>query len=230
MHARWWGSADLGHLDWLPRPNYVSGLEYEDPTARDPWAKFLDRTKGSLPQSLLALCKKLRHDRSVLDRLSTPPLTLVHGDLRLNNVMYSSAGNNATRTFIDWQTAVRGRGPMDIASLFTSSLQPDDRRIAEVELLPAYHASLLQRGVTDYSLEDCWQDYRLAVANQFSQVVFLSSVLDVEDRLEEGVGEATGLRLASALVDLDLERLLPGRRRWRGWMPRLPGLMARLWP
>lgn len=160
----------------------------------------------------------LRADQSVLDRLAARPVTLVHGDLRINNVMITDVDKGAVRAVLDWQTAVRGRGPMDIASLFTSSLQPDDRRVAEAELIPAYHQLLLRLGVRDYTFDECWRDYRLAVANQFSQVVFLSSVLDLEGRLEEGVSAATGLRLAAALVQLDVVELLGARRLWRRWL------------
>lgn len=214
MHAAWWNSPDLAQLKWLPSPDYVLSIEYEDPVAQDPWGTFLARTRGELPQPIIDICRVMRRDGSVLRRLATGPLTLVHGDLRINNVMISQESGDV-RVLLDWQTAVRGRGPMDLASLFTSSLQPDDRRVAEAELLPAYHAQLLHLGVTGYTLEDCYRDYRLAVANQFAQVVFLSSVLDMEDRLEEGVSDATALRLAAALIDLDVAGLLDCRPAWQ---------------
>jgi hypothetical protein len=220
MHANWWESPLLDRLAWLPAPNYVSAIEHDDPTARDPWGRFLARTRGQLPPAIKVLCDRLRADQSVLDRLAAPPVTLVHGDLRINNVMLSDRDGGGVRAVLDWQTAVRGRGPMDIASLFTSSLQPDDRRVAEAELIPAYHQRLLRLGVRDYHFDECWRDYRLAVANQFSQVVFLSSVLDLEGQLEEGVSAATGLRLAAALVELDVAELLAERRPWRRWLAR----------
>lgn len=227
MHARWWNSPELETFGWLPVPNYVLGIDYDDPVASDPWGKFLARTKGNLPRPILDLCNRLRSDRSVLDRLASAPVTLVHGDLRINNVMISDEGDGEVRALLDWQTAVRGRGPMDIASLFASSLQPDDRRIAEREILPAYHQRLVRHGVCDYTFDECWTDYRLAVANQFSQVVFLSSVLEVDERLEDGVSEATGLRLAVALIELEVSSLLDDRPAWRKLLSRAVGPVRR---
>jgi hypothetical protein len=78
--------------------------------------------------------------------------------------------------------------------------------------------------VRDYSFDQCWMDYRLAVINQFSQVVVLSSLLDVETRLEDGVGAVTGGRLIAALLDLQAAQLVVPGIRWRRWLLRLaPG-------
>jgi hypothetical protein len=133
--------------------------------------------------------------------------------MRANNVLFSADGR--PRAFIDWQTAVRGRGPIDVANLFVSSLHPGDRQAAERELLPRYRDLLVQAGVRGYSWEDCWLDYRLAVLNQFSQVVMLGHMLEVDEQLEDGVGAVTGGRLVAALLDLPLDDLLP-RRGWIG--------------
>ncbi|MFQ5473946.1 MAG: phosphotransferase [Dehalococcoidia bacterium] len=223
MHARWWDSPELTQLSWLPLPNYVTNLEYEGADARDPWSKFLAQTGDRLPAPLLSLCRKLRRDQSVLERLATPPLTLVHGDLNIQNVMFSPDPDHEIRALIDWQTAVRGRGPMDIASLFASSLDPADRRTAEAELLPAYHQILTDNGVRGYSFDECWRDYRLAIVNRFSQIVFLSSVLETENKVEDHVGAVTGLRLAAALIELDVTSLIPSQSLWESSLARIRG-------
>jgi hypothetical protein len=83
-------------------------------------------------------------------------------------------------------------------------------------LLPRYRDLLVQAGVRGYSWEDCWLDYRLAVLNQFSQVVMLGHMLEVDEQLEDGVGAVTGGRLVAALLDLPLDDLLPRP----GWVRR----------
>jgi hypothetical protein len=227
MHARWWGSPDLAQLSWLPLPNYVDEIEYDSADARDPWSKFLAQTGDRLPTPLLGLCRQMRQDQSVLERLSAPPLTLVHGDLHIGNVMFSSGRGDEILALIDWQTAVRGRGPMDIAALFASSLQPADRRTAEAELLPRYHQTLLEKGVSGYSFAECWRDYRLAIANRFSQIVFLSSVLETENEVDGHVGAVTGVRLATALIELDVASLLPSRPFWESPLAKIRSAIGR---
>ncbi len=227
MHAAWWQAPDLDALSWLPSPNSAEVIDLMARHGRSAWAEFRHRFGAHMPGPILKLGAALSTDRSVLDRLARPPWTLVHGDMRVNNVLFSTEPPPRPLAFIDWQTVVRGRAPMDLATLFVSSLQPDDRRVAEAELIPRYHDLLVEKGVREYPLEECRLDYRLAVVNQFAQVIVLSSLLKVEERLEDGVGAATGGRLVAALLDLDVMDLVPSppsvvRRlaRWRWRRPR----------
>ena len=82
-------------------------------------------------------------------------------------------------------------------------------RIAEAELLPAYHAALVARGVDGYAYDECWRDYRLATINQFSQVIALYALIDVNEKIDDDVTASTGERLVAALVELDLVDLVP---------------------
>ncbi|MBI5285477.1 MAG: phosphotransferase [Chloroflexi bacterium] len=218
MHAAWWGATALGDLGWLPAPNDDSVTELGSSRGSEAWRAFHRKFGAHMPHDISALGAWLARDRTVVDRLSASPQTLVHGDMRVNNVLFS---DGEPRAFIDWQTAVRGRGPIDVANLFVSSLQPGDRRAAESDLLPRYHRLLVEGGVQDYSFVQCWIDYRLAVINQFSQVVVLSSLLDVETRLEDGVGAVTGGRLIAALLDLRAPELVVPVIRWKRWLSRL---------
>ncbi len=222
MHAAWWQSPDLEKLAWLPSPNSREVIDLMARRGRAAWAEFRRRFGAHMPGPILKLGAALSCDRSVLDRLARPPFTLVHGDMRINNVLFAPEPPPCPLAFIDWQTVIQGRGPMDLATLFVSSLQPEDRRAAEADLIPRYHALLVEKGVRDYSLEECRLDYRLAVVNQFAQVVVLSSLLKVEERLEDGVGAVTGGRLMAALLDLDGMDLVPSppstARRLTRWL------------
>jgi aminoglycoside phosphotransferase (APT) family kinase protein len=210
MHARFWSSSELDAVAWLPAPNDEAVTSLATARGAEAWRVFDEKFGAHMPRPVAWLGAWLAEDRSVVDRLSMPPRTLVHGDMRTNNVLFARDGG-AVRAFIVWLTAVRGRGPADVAHFFVSSLQPADRRTAERELLPRYYALLLEHGVASYSMADCIEDYRLAVANQFSQVVVLSSLLDVEERLDDGVGAVTGGRLITALLDLGVPDIVSRR-------------------
>lgn len=213
LHAAWWNSPKLDTLAWLPSLNDRAALEIGADFAGEAWDIFVKNFGEHLPPPVQRLGSVLRNDRSVLDRLSARPRTLVHADLRLNNLMFREGGSLSA--VLDWQSTVAARGPVDVARLFVNNLEPADRRTAEAELLPEYHRQLAELGVRDYSYAECWRDYRLAVINQFGQVVVLSSMLDVDSEIEDELGPKTGTRLVVALLDLNLLELVLREPAWK---------------
>ena len=77
------------------------------------------------------------------DRAGTEPLTVVHADYRLDNLRY----HDGRVTILDWQTALRGPGPMDLSSLVVTGCTIDDRRRLEPELIDRYRTGLEAAGV-----------------------------------------------------------------------------------
>lgn len=210
--AAWWASPRLDALAWLPAPNYAAAASVAVESADRAWKIFRGKLGPGAPSHVVALGERLADTPHVLDQLSAEPRTLVHGDLRAPNVMFAPDG--APVAVLDWQTAMRGRGPMDLAAFFLFGLSPEDRRRAETTLLPAYHRTLKDHGVEGYTMEDCWRDYRLGVVDQFSQIVILSSLLDVDSKLDHHAANAVGARVFAAIEDLALADLLAPRRRW----------------
>ena len=75
-------------------------------------------------------------------QLSRGPMTLVHGDYRLDN-MFFPAKEGDPITIIDWQLMSRGRGPYDVAYFMSQSIDVELRREAEQALVRRYHDGLL---------------------------------------------------------------------------------------
>lgn len=110
-------------------------------------------------------------NRSVLDRfpdevadwllLFPQRFSLIHGDYRLDNLMFDP--NNQQVTVVDWQTITVGLPARDLSYFLSTSLSPQDRRDHEWDLVGAYHSALLASGVTDYDLSACEQDYRIGM-------------------------------------------------------------------
>ncbi|MEO7666721.1 MAG: oxidoreductase family protein [Dehalococcoidia bacterium] len=218
MHAVWWDSPELVMLDWLPAPNSEAALDLGREIAAPAWRAFLKKAGQHMPARLIALGNRMNGDQSTLHRLSAAPRTLVHGDLTASNVMFAPDGGIAA--VLDWQTVVQGRGPIDVAHFFVSSLQPSDRKVAEAELLPRYHQLLLDNGVEDYTYAECWADYRLAVMNQVGQIVAISYLLDISDQLDDEIEAAAGTRPLVALLELDVSDLIPAQSRLRRLLSR----------
>lgn len=86
--------------------------------------------------------------------------TLVHGDYRLDNLLFDNQNGDVSVTTVDWQTLEVGNPGRDLAYFLGNSLLPGQRRSHEQTLVRAYHEALLSYGVEDYSFEACMSDYR----------------------------------------------------------------------
>jgi aminoglycoside phosphotransferase (APT) family kinase protein len=65
--------------------------------------------------------------------------------------------------FVDWQLATAARPVVDVADFLVRHLDTSERRRHEDRLLGIYHSVLTERGVTDYPLEPCRDDYAVAL-------------------------------------------------------------------
>jgi hypothetical protein len=219
MHAGWWADERLDYIAWLPLPNRPHGSGLVPAGYEEIWASFEAQAGDFLPSSIRALGRRLTSKLpSVLDRLSSPPRTLVHGDYQLGNILYSSSHDISG--VIDWQVPMKSRGPMDVAHLLVRSLPPEERRGGEAELLRLYHSTLVANGVSDYPLRECRYDYQYAIIAEFALGIVLSFVLSQvmagstgpEERDRESLARVGVGRLFAALADLEWERLIGGKR------------------
>ena len=87
---------------------------------------------------------------------------LVHGDYRLENLMFTPGGGHGEVAALDWQTLSLALPARDLAYLVATSLEPGLRRACEQEVVAAYHSRLVELGVEGYDLAACWDDYRFA--------------------------------------------------------------------
>ncbi|MET3960846.1 aminoglycoside/choline kinase family phosphotransferase [Marmoricola sp. OAE513] len=90
---------------------------------------------------------------------------LVHGDYRLDNLLFlADPGADALPvSAVDWQTLSLGLPARDLAYLLGTGLSVEDRREHERAIVEEYHADLLVYGVTDYTAEQAFDDYRFAM-------------------------------------------------------------------
>lgn len=109
------------------------------------------------------------------------PLVLAHGDMRLDNMLFTDTDGRAI--LLDWQTVSAGNPMGDIAYAISTSLAAPDIRAAEEEaLVGRYHASLGDC-VGAYDGDAAWADYRRAAFAGF--IMALASAMLVE-RTERG--------------------------------------------
>jgi hypothetical protein len=200
-HAAFWGSDKLAEWPWAVRlidpPNpqaLVPALRHSWPVIESNFAHLLRGPMLSAAERMPDICVEL------MERLSEPPLTLLHGDHRLDNIFFGDDGV----AVCDWQITGTARGPYDVGYFLSQSLVPEERKGAEEDLLRTYHRALVDNGVdgTAYPFEQCWDDYRLATLFCAVYPLNAGSVDLVNDRAVELFTTMLD-RSVSAILDLD---------------------------
>ncbi|MDH3739145.1 MAG: phosphotransferase, partial [Alphaproteobacteria bacterium] len=125
------------------------------------------------------------------------------GDARHENLLFDPTDESVPPYVVDWQFVARGRGMMDVAYYLTQSGPTEVAAAHESELVARYHDELCRSGVQEYSLEDCWQDYRRFAYYALVYPVITAGVSD-PDNAEQRAGITIILeRAVAALLRLD---------------------------
>lgn len=208
-HASFWGRTDDPDLAFLPlvAPSYSSDALTQGFAMG--WEPMLEAFGDVIPERYRAL-----HDLYVAAQpalfawMATPPLTVAHGDFRMDNLFFDSTPGSDPLLALDWQGALLGRGSQDLAYFLTGSVQRDVRAAHERELVARWHARLCAEGVTGFSAADAWDDYRRAVAFVWTIAVVIAGTLDrTNERAHEWMSVMLQ-RSVDAMDDLDIPSLL----------------------
>ena len=92
-------------------------------------------------------------------------LTICRDDAHAGNYLYPWSEDTRDRVFmVDWQTWYVGLGVTEILEL--PNIYPGHPQVETLynrDLVTRYHRLLLENGISQYSLEECWQDLKLSV-------------------------------------------------------------------
>ena len=208
LHARWWERPELKAIDWIP-PSNDPMMKLAQGAYLMAITPFLEKFGGRMTpaQREIALALGPRMN-AMQDSFAAAPETLLHADVRLDNIFFGSSQLGSAITLIDWQILVKGRGPYDVAYFLSQSLDPAERKSVEEDLLRDYHRRLLDAGVTDYAWERCWDDYRLSVL--FCLCYPVISIGSIDPANARGVALTTAMadRSLAAITDLGCAELL----------------------
>ena len=203
-HAAWWASEELTAAEWAVRLQDPPNPQALVPALQASWPIIESQFADLLPGPMLDAARRMPdHVVSLMEQLSAPPVTLLHGDSRLDNFFFDDHV-----AVVDWQICGLGRGPYDIAYFLSQSMRPELRKEHERALVERYHATLLQSGVDGYSLDECWTDYRKAVLFVAVYPLNAGSVDLVNERAVE-LFRMMLSRSAQAILDLDALEFLP---------------------
>jgi aminoglycoside phosphotransferase (APT) family kinase protein len=158
-------------------------------------ARYADRLAAADIDVLRTFASRtlgFRHNR-------TAPRTIMHGDYRLDNLLYRE--DPAECIIVDWQTAGAGAGGNDLAYCISTGLDPQLRRGAERELVEAYGRRLRNHGV-DRDDADLWDDYRFGLGHGVT-VTVLGAVVASRTERGDDMFMAMASRVCAAIRDHD---------------------------
>lgn len=204
LHATWWDSADLATLDWIPMSN-APVHQLAEPAYQQSLAPFLSLFGDHLSARMRATTEKMQtHIVEMQATLAVPPITLAHGDYRLDNLFFD--GNRVAA--IDWQIAFRGRGIFDVAYFLSGCVDPALRRAEEARLVRLWY-DIVARGSTPYTFDDAFLDYRRAVLYCHVYTVIATGSLNPSNERGMAVFQAWLRRRSEAIEDLEAAELMP---------------------
>lgn len=196
LHAPSWHNPDILEQDWLqPDPAAAAQVKALYPQAQ---AIFRERYKDSLEPEFMALCEALAEVTAATDR-KQERVSLVHGDFRLDNVLFDIRGGAEPVAVLDWQTLTIGNGLTDVGYFLGCGIGDTLRRQHERELLELYCAEMTARGVP-LSVEAIWRDYVVGALHGVSTAVFSAAFVVRTPR-----GDANFLSMARGACALCLE-------------------------
>jgi aminoglycoside phosphotransferase (APT) family kinase protein len=204
LHGAWWASAALDGLDWMPLAN-APVHQFAEPLYQQSLEPFLASFGDHLSPKMRGITERLaKHVIDMLDLSAQPPITLAHGDFRLDNIFFDGARVAA----IDWQIAFRGTGAFDLAYFLGGCLDPAVRHAEEMRLVRLWH-ELATGGRAGFTFDDALLAYRRAVLYCHVYTVIATGSLNPSNERGMAVFRAWLHRRSAAIEDLDAGELMP---------------------
>jgi ecdysteroid kinase len=123
------------------------------------WQVYREHSDADVAPSVVRHAERFVARAGVALSALTERNSLVHGDIRADNVFFSGGRCK----IVDYQMTARGVGPVDIGYLVSQGLPSEVRSGRDEELVLAYVEDLAARGVRDYGFDAAWRHYRFAV-------------------------------------------------------------------
>jgi len=209
LHAPSWHNPAILDLPWLrPAEGVTETIRALYPQAQ---AVFAERYADLLEPDFMDICDRLMKSDGWLSR-DPDRTSLMHGDFRLDNMLFDIKGGEEPIAILDWQTLGVGSGLTDLGYFFGCGIGDELRRAHEDELLDLYCEEMAQRGVR-LTKAEIWKGYVIGALHGVSTAVFSAAFVERTER-----GDANFLSMARGACALALEHdslgMLEGVETW----------------
>lgn len=211
LHARWWKGDQRQALPWVPSVEaQLKMLSLTPEAIRTAWPLFLGTFGDSLPPAGRALGERIiRQLEGILAAFVKGARTLVHFDYRADNLFIDDLTRKDPIVVVDWQLTMWGLGAYDVARLAGGSIPEAERGGHHEEFVECWHQGLLAGGVTDYTREAAWHDYRLSAIMAMLNPVLFYYMFKTGGGRGTALGAAMTERFFCDLVECGAEAAVP---------------------
>jgi hypothetical protein len=205
MQARHWNDGRLNQCPWLRGDNTdcatVIGMY------RGLLPEWERKWQGELSPELVRAARVFGACmESWFKNLGASPFTLTHGDFRPDNFAFHENGDVV---LFDWQTARRGANTRDLSYFISFALPTALRRAHEGELLDLYHRTLVDNGVSDYTMDQLQKDFRRSIGSALMVGVIAGTLLDFSSERAVQLQRVLCERVSAVVKDHDFAEWLP---------------------
>ena len=140
VHAPLLGDTAMANADWLNRESPMNQA-----LIGQLYAGFYERYRDQIAPEHREVCERLVASFDAYVAGEAAPQRahgLVHGDYRLDNMLFGEPGADRPLTVVDWQTVTWGPAMTDVAYFLGCALDNEHRRDEYDALLRAYHDAL----------------------------------------------------------------------------------------
>lgn len=161
FHSFWWNNPRLAtdFRQKVTKGNYWTGRLNE---AIDKLPEFLDFIDDRLSAERKGIYEKVlaSSNHHWMPDITRNSKTFLHGDIHFWNFLFPKDSSKDVIKIFDWNSWDIGKGVNDLAYMIGLHWYPNLRQNREHFLLKRYHKNLLEQGISNYSWDDCWLDYR----------------------------------------------------------------------
>ncbi|WP_068395762.1 phosphotransferase family protein [Kribbia dieselivorans] len=202
FQVRWWNDEDFGSQDWLQRR---AGAPIADRQKRylAAWAKVAESVADDLVPGAAEVIEEFGHRCDLWSRSYDGPLTLVHHDYRLDNMLFT----DHSVSIVDWQTLGWGPPAWDIAYFMGTSIPVEERRATEREHVECHAEQLRESGVIGWDDDVAWHRYRQMSFSTLLLTVPAAGEVRTNKRARQ-MFVAMWNRAAQMVIDLDAREFL----------------------
>lgn len=203
LHGAFWDDKSLFELDWVSRRD-PEGIAHTVELIEALQPAFVNRYQSVLSEESIEAGDCFLRGASVWFSDIPRPSTLVHGDYRLDNLMFAPNGTLSSRPLVvvDWQTVTHSHAAHDVAYFLGSSFEPEDRRSHEEQLVGHYYDELTNRDdAPSVTLDEFWFNYRRFSWSGFLMAMLASMVVGRTERGDD-MFVAMANRHAAQIADL----------------------------
>jgi aminoglycoside phosphotransferase (APT) family kinase protein len=208
LHAAFWGRTDLPVLDNFMRID----TEYADllaPGWQNTWERCRDQFGHIMPEEVREALPRFAAQMPQLHQLMGKRVqAVIHGDVRLDNVMFGQDPDQHPVMMIDWQNIMISNPMQDLGYMMGQSVETDVRREHEDGLVSYYRDRVTGHGVEGYSLEQAVDDYDTALLWSMNYALIIGGAFDPANERGRLLTEKIVGRATTAVADRGLLRML----------------------